>query len=49
MKVSIDRPEWRKTAGQLLSSDIETKVNRLVKKSQETEIQDWTVGKTNRP
>jgi hypothetical protein len=41
MKDELKKPQWRKVAGEILSTDFEKKVEDLVKKSQGIEAEYW--------
>ena len=44
MKEEIGKPNWRKVAGELLSSELETKIEDMLKKSRSIDIEQWEVG-----
>ena len=40
MKEEIDKPQWRKIAGELLSSELELKVEEMISISKRMDIKD---------
>ena len=44
MREDINKPQWRKVAGELLSSDLETKVEEMLVKSRSIDVKQWEVG-----
>lgn len=44
MKEEIDKPQWRKIAGELLSSELELKVEEMISISKRMDIKDWEIG-----
>jgi hypothetical protein len=44
MKEELNKPQWRKVAGEILSTDFEKKVEELVKKSETLEAGHWELG-----
>jgi hypothetical protein len=41
MKEEIGKPNWRKTAGEIIASELESKIEELVKKSNQINIGKW--------
>jgi hypothetical protein len=41
MKSGMKGEQWRKTAGEVISNDIEQKVYDLMRKSSTVEVQKW--------
>lgn len=41
MREEINKPTWRKVAGELLSSDLETKVEEKLVKSRAIDVGHW--------
>lgn len=41
MKEEISKPTWKKVVGQLLSSEMEQKLEALINKSQLIHLGDW--------
>lgn len=44
MKEEINKPQWRKVAGELLSSELEHKVEALIKQSNAIDIAHCDIG-----
>jgi len=44
MKEEINKPGWRKVAGEVIANDLERTVDQLVKKSSALEIGRWELG-----
>ena len=44
MKEEINKPGWRKVAGEVIANDLERTVDQLVKKSSNLEIGRWELG-----
>ena len=44
MKEEIAKPTWRKTAGDIIASELESKVEDLVKKSAQLNVGKWELG-----
>jgi len=44
MKEEIAKPAWRKTAGDIIASELENKVEDLVKKSAQINVGKWELG-----
>jgi hypothetical protein len=44
MKEEISKPNWRKTAGDIISNNLESTVEDLVKKSATLNIGKWELG-----
>lgn len=44
MKADISGPSWRKVAGELLSSEMEQKINNMLYKSRSIDVGHWEVG-----
>ena len=44
MKDEINKPSWRKVAGELLSTELEEKVEHLLNKSRNIDIKHWEIG-----
>lgn len=44
MSEELRKPQWRKVAGEILSSDLESKVEEMIKKSKEVEAGYWELG-----
>jgi hypothetical protein len=44
MKEELKKPQWRKVAGEILSTELETRVEELVRKSNQTEVGQWELG-----
>ena len=44
MKEQIHRANWKKVAGEILSTELEEKVEILLKKSRSIDIKNWEVG-----
>ena len=44
MKEEIAKTTWRKTAGDIIASELETKVEDLVKKSSQLNVGKWELG-----
>lgn len=43
MKDEIEKPNWRKVAGELLSSELEQKIDDLLLKSEALSVKHWEV------
>jgi hypothetical protein len=41
MKVEITRPQWRKVAGEIISTELEKTLEELIKKSNSAPIGKW--------
>ena len=41
MKEEIGKPNWRKTAGEIIASELEGKVEDLVRKSSQFNVGKW--------
>lgn len=44
MKEELNKPQWRKVAGEILSTQMEKKVEDLIKKSNDIQIGQWELG-----
>lgn len=44
MKEEISKPQWRKVAGELLSSELEQKIEQTIRQSSTLEIGHWSIG-----
>jgi cell shape-determining protein MreC len=44
MKEELSKPQWRKVAGEILSTDFEKRVEEIVKKSEGLEAGQWELG-----
>ena len=44
MREEINKPNWRKVAGELLSSELETRVEEMLVKSRSIDVGHWEVG-----
>lgn len=44
MKEDINKPNWRKVAGELLSTELEQKVDNMLYKSRSIDIGHWEIG-----
>lgn len=47
MKQEINKPTWKKVVGQLLSSEMEQRLEALINKSQQINLGDWEIEKLN--
>lgn len=41
MKEEINKPQWRKIAGEILSTELEKNIEEIIKKGNQTEIKRW--------
>jgi len=44
MREELTRPQWRKVAGEILSSDLEQSVEAMIRRSSGVEISGWELG-----
>lgn len=44
MKEEINKPQWRKVAGELLATDLEQKVESMIKTSSAIDVGHWEIG-----
>ena len=44
MKGELQKSQWRKTAGEILTTELEKHVEEMVKKSAEMQIGHWELG-----
>lgn len=44
MREEINKPNWRKVAGELLSSELETKIEDMLIRSRSIDVGHWEIG-----
>ncbi len=44
MREELNKPQWRKVAGEILSTELEQTVENLIKKSSQLEVRTWELG-----
>lgn len=44
MKEEIGKPNWRKVAGEIIASELERKVDEMVKQSSQLSVGRWELG-----
>lgn len=44
MKAEIEKPQWRKMAGEIIASELERKIDEIVKHSSQLNVGRWELG-----